>query len=120
MLLRGESEPCSLSDCAGMTTAAIREQPVRDTIFSRYGRNSRLRSLPVANMDPPPLPEGADDEDWFGDGSAFNSQAELASALLNVDGSEIPPAEPGVAPLENEASAQEADAGPQAEPAALQ
>src|SRR3984893_1077200 len=110
MLLGGESEPCSLSDCAGMTTAAIREQPVRDTIFSRHGRNSRLRSLSVANMDTPPLPEGADDEDWFGDGSAFNSQAELASALLNVDGSAHPPAEPEVAPLANEAPAEEQDA----------
>jgi hypothetical protein len=104
-----------------MTTVAIREQPVRDTIFSRYGRNSRLRSLPVANMDTPPLPEGADDEDWFGDGSAFNSQAELASALLNVDGSAQPPAEPEIAPLESEVPAEEPEAGTPDEPeAALQ
>lgn len=93
-----------------MTTVAIREQPVRDTIFSRYGRNSRLRSLPVANMDTPPLLEGADDEDWFGDGSAFNSQAELASALLSVDGSAMPPAEPDAVLEEKEVPAEEPEA----------
>jgi len=67
-------------------------------------------------MDIPPLPEGADDEDWFGDGTAFNSQAELASALLNVDGSAPPPAmpmpepEPEVALQESEAAAEEPEA----------
>jgi hypothetical protein len=104
-----------------MTTAATREQPVRDTIFSQHGRNSRLRSSAVANMDIPPLPEGADDEDWFGEGSAFNSQAELASALLNVDGSAMPPAEPEVTLLENVVPAEEPGPGTPDEPeAALQ
>ncbi|HWW08725.1 MAG TPA: hypothetical protein VNY76_00630 [Candidatus Acidoferrales bacterium] len=76
----------------------------------------------MANMDIPPLPEGADDEDWFGDGSAFNSQAELASALLNVDGTAMPPPEPEVAPLESVVpAAEDADAGTPDEPgAALQ
>jgi hypothetical protein len=72
-------------------------------------------------MDIPPLPEGADDEDWFGEGSAFNSQAELASALLNVDGSAMPPAEPEVALLENVVPVEEPGPGTPDEPeAALQ
>jgi len=101
-----------------MTTAAIREQPVRDTIFSQHGRNWRLRSSAVANLDIPPLPEGADDEDWFGEGSAFNSQAELASALLNVDGSAMPPAEPEAALLENVVPVEEPGPGTPDEPEA--
>lgn len=72
-------------------------------------------------MDIPPLPEGADDEDWFGDGSAFNSQAELASALLNVDSGPTAPASPAGALPEAEEAHQEPGAGPDGEPdAALQ
>ena len=73
-------------DCLRAPLAGTCEQPVRYTIFSEYGRAPDYDRDAVALNDLAP----EDDDDWFGEGSVFDSGEELAEALLTLAGSAAP------------------------------
>jgi len=80
------------ADCARPSILGLAGQPVRYTIFSYrsrplgYDRNAMVEIEPTRSYSR----DTDDDDDWFGEGSVFESGEQLASALLALAGADEP------------------------------